>query len=415
MSTAETAARLTDESIERMQRRIGIKQRSRRRPHNEWVTVDGIHHFARGNGDINPLWLEQDYARESVWGEVVSPPLFASACGVHEAVTWTLEEQEAMSGGDPFRGVGQYQAEDSWTLAGPLRIGMRPTTTTHLHDLRVKEDSNFAGGLAVYLTFRQVYRLDEEPDVVMAICDRKFIYADRDKSVRSDSSGRYNYSRDYTSEQIAEIDAAYAAEFIRGRELLRHDDVTVGDGLGRIVKGPLTVTDIIGFHVGWGFGNLFGIGALRAAYLNRQRVPGFYGRDDHGIPDAVQKCHWDQKQAEAVGHPAPYDYGLMRVIWAGQLVSNWIGDAGQVYRITSRVTRFNYLGDTTWLTGEVIGKVSDDLAGPLVRVRVTGTNQAGMQTCVTEADVRLPLADGKIRERVPLSAWSPASADEMAI
>ena len=412
MTATDAVAHLTDESIERMRRRIGIKQRSRRRPHNEWVTVDGIHHFARGNGDMNPLWLEQDYARDSVWGEVVGPPLFASACGVHEAVTWTPEEQAAMSGGDPFRGVGQYQAEDSWTLASPLRPGMRPTTTTHLHDLRVKEDSNFAGGLAVYLTFRQVYRLDEEPDTVMAICDRTFIYADRDKSARSDSSERYNYSRDYTPEQIAEIDAAYAAEFIRGREVLRHDDVKPGDSLGRMVKGPLTVTDIIGFHVGWGFGNLFGIGALRAGYLNRQRVPAFYTPNSQGIPDAMQRMHWDQLQAEVVGQPAPYDYGLMRMNWAGQLVSNWIGDAGQVYRLRCRVTRFNYLGDTTWFTGEVSGEVDDEVAGPLVRVRVTGTNQAGMETCVSEADVRLPLADGEARGQVPLTASAPTLSYE---
>jgi acyl dehydratase len=409
MTTTDTVARLTDESIERMRRRIGIRQRSRRRPHNEVVSYDGIYHFARGNGDMNPLWLEPDYGRASVWGDIVGPPLMASACGIHESVTWTPEEKEAMGGGDPFRGVGQYQSEDAWTLAAPLRAGMRLTTTTHLHDLRVKENSKFAGGVAVYLTFRQVYRLESQPRTVMAICDRSFIYADRDKSGRSEGGeDRYNYSRDYTAEQLAEIDAAYADEYIRGAEVLRHDDVKVGASLGRIVKGPLTVTDIIGFHVGWGFGNLFGIGALRAGYQNRQRVPAFYTLNSHGIPEAVQRCHWDQEQAEVVGQPAPYDYALMRINWAGQLASNWIGDAGQVYRLRSRVTRFNYLGDTTWLSGTVTGKIDDPVAGPLVRVRITGTNQVGTETCVSVADVRLPLADGAVRGPVPLSETAPA-------
>lgn len=402
MTTTETAARLNEDSIERMRRRIGIKQKTSRRPHNEWVTYDGVHHFARGNGDMNPLWLDQEYGRASVWGDVVAPPLFAIACGVKEPVTWTAEEEDAMAGGDPFRGIGQYQCLDTWTLAGPLRIGMRLTTSSHLHDLRVKESSKFAGGLAVYLTYRHMYQLDNEPHTVMAVCDRTFIYADRDKSARSDAAERYNYSRTYVPEQIAEIDAAYAEEQIRGAEVRHHDDVTVGDDLGRIVRGPLTVTDIIGFHVGWGFGDLFDIGALRAGYLNRQRIPRFYLPNSQGVPDAAQRCHWEQDWAEALGHPAPYDYGLMRTLWSTQLVSNWMGDAGQIYGIRSAITRFNYIGDTTWITGSVIDKLDDDVAGPIVRVSVVGTNQAGIQTCATEVDVRLPLADGKLRGLVPL-------------
>jgi hypothetical protein len=297
-----------------------------------------------------------------------------------------------MSGGDPFRGIGQYQCEDAWTLAGPLRIGMRLVTTSHLQDLRVKESSKFAGGLAVYLTFRRTYRLDQEPYAVMATCDRTYVYADRDKSARTDAVERYNYSREYTAEQIAEIDAAYEAEFIRGRDVICHGDVQIGADLGRIVKGPLTVTDIIGFHVGWGFGDLFDVGPLRAGYLNRRRIPGFYLPNEQGIPDAAQRCHWEQRWAETLGHPAPYDYGLMRTHWMVQLISNWMGDAGQIYRIRSEITRFNYIGDTTWITGTVTEILEDDVAGPLVHVALVGTNQVGLKTCAMEADLRLPVS-----------------------
>lgn len=397
MSETQTVARLTEESIERMRRRIGIRIRSNNRPHNEWVTYDGIHHFARGNGDMNPLWLDRGYARESVWGDVIGSPLFAFATGVREPVEWTPAEREAMSGGDPFRGIGQYHFEDVWTLAGPLRIGQRLVATSHLQDLKVAESSKFAGGLAVYLTYRHTYALDTAPFTVLAVCDRTFLYADRDKSSRSDSAARYEYSRTYTPEQIAEIDAAYEAEYIRGSDVLRHSDVNVGDDLGRIVKGPLSITDIIGFHISWGFGELFDIGALRAGYLNRKRIPGFYVPNEDGIPDAAQRCHWETAWAQKLGHPVPYDYGIMRTLWTIQLVTNWMGDAGLIQRVQSKITRFNYIGDTTWITGKVVDKLDDPVLGPLVRVAVVGTNQAGIETCVTELDVRLPLDDGAPR------------------
>lgn len=394
MSETETVARLTEESIERMRRRIGIKIRSHNRPHNEFVTYDGVHHFARGNGDMNPLWLDRDYARTSVWGDVIGSPLFVFATGVREPVEWTPEEQDAMSGGDPFRGIGQYQVEDVWTLAGPLRIGQRLMATSHLQDLKVVESSKFAGGLAVYLTYRHTYSLDEAPFAVMATCDRTFIYADRDKSARSDAAARYDYSRSYTPEQIAEIDAAYEAEFIRGADELRHTDVKVGDSLGRIVKGPLTVTDIIGFHISWGFGELFDIGALRAGYLNRKRIPKFYLPNADGIPDAAQRCHWETEWAQQLGHPVPYDYGIMRTLWTIQLASNWMGDAGMIHRVQSRVNRFNYIGDTTWITGKVTELIEDAVDGPMARVSVVCTNQAGIETCTSDIDIKLPLDAG---------------------
>ena len=60
--TVTTEGRLTEEAIELMRRRVGIPQHSSRRPHNEWVTYDGIRHFAVGNGDTNPLWSDRNYA-----------------------------------------------------------------------------------------------------------------------------------------------------------------------------------------------------------------------------------------------------------------------------------------------------------------------------------------------------------------
>jgi uncharacterized protein YfaT (DUF1175 family) len=57
----------------------------------------------------------------------------------------------------------------------------------------------------------------------------------------------------YTAEDIAALDEVFAAETVRGTDTRWFDDVTVGESLGTLAKGPLTTTDTIVFHTG-GYG-----------------------------------------------------------------------------------------------------------------------------------------------------------------
>jgi acyl dehydratase len=407
---ATQEGRLTDEAIERMRARIGIPQHSTRRPHNEWITFDGIRHFAIGNGDTNPLWSDRSYASGSRWGDVIAPPLFAMACGIPEETNWSPEEKKAMSGGDPFRNIGQYMSTEQWTLGSPLRPGGRVGRREGLVDLSIRENSKFAGGVGVYLTYRHIYFDLETRELVTSI-DRSYIYAERDRSHREEEMTKDDLKRNYSMEDIAEIDKLYAAEIPRGGEHLVHSESLVGSDLGTVVRGPLLITDIIGFHLSWGFGELFGVGALRAGYLNRQRIPGFYNRNYFGAPDAVQRCHWEDEWAKELGQPAPYDYGIQRYLWMAQLVSNWIGDSGQIRTIRCGVTKFNYIGDTQWISGEVTGVRDDPTLGPVTTIRVNGVNQREEATCWAEVDVLLPLDEsGTPREMAPV----PAELGELA-
>ncbi len=68
----------------------------------------------------------------------------------------------------------------------------------------------------------------------------------------------------YTDDAIAAIEAQYANETRRGAEPRWFEDVSEGDEIGPMVKGPLTVTDMICWHVGMGMG-LYGVATLRLA------------------------------------------------------------------------------------------------------------------------------------------------------
>jgi len=73
----------------------------------------------------------------------------------------------------------------------------------------------------------------------------------------------------YRDDEIDAIESQYASERPRGAEPRWWEDVEEGDEVGPLVKGPLTVTDMICWHVGMGMG-LYGVKALRLGYEQRQ-------------------------------------------------------------------------------------------------------------------------------------------------
>ncbi len=69
----------------------------------------------------------------------------------------------------------------------------------------------------------------------------------------------------YTDDDYERIDAIYESEQPRGAEKRYWEDVNVGDPLPPMVKGPLTVTEIIAFHAG-GYGFVpYGLQARRGS------------------------------------------------------------------------------------------------------------------------------------------------------
>jgi hypothetical protein len=193
----------------------------------------------------------------------------------------------------------------------------------------------------------------------------------------------------YDEAEIGAIDRAYEQEQRRGGTSLYWEDVEEGELPQVIVKGPLTVTDVIFWHVG-GNETFYNLAPLRLAWKNRQRVPSFYLPNEVGAWDAAQRCHWDDKLAQQVGNPLAYDYGAMREAWLAQFIYNWMGDQGWLWRFSCELRLFNYIGDTTWIHGSVTRKF--ELDGPRfgVDVELHGVNQRDATSTLGRATVLLP-------------------------
>jgi hypothetical protein len=67
-----------------------------------------------------------------------------------------------------------------------------------------------------------------------------------------------------------------------------------------------------------------------------------------------------------------------------------MGDDGWLVQQSSEIRKFNYIGDTHIITGEVVDKRIDDAGNAVVDIEMRGTNQRDTVTCPGKATVALP-------------------------
>src|ERR1700712_3999832 len=399
--TGEQFGVLTDAGIERSRKRLGVPQPQHNPPHTYEVTWDGVRHFAYGYGDGNPLWCDPEYASKTRWGRLVAPPTFQYTMG-EDAAPKPDAETKALLKGDPFAGLGSYQAVMEFEWYRPLLLGDRCTVLATQVGVAPKASS--FGGRTAHVTNDYIYATGE--GLIHGVRRGTWINAERHTSQKRAKEAIE--IAPYTPEQLAEIDAAYAAETRRGAEPRYWEDVQVGDEIQPRVKGPMVTTDVVVWHVGWGM-QLTPPGAFKIASTIRRKAPGLYPPNKLNIPDTVQRLHWEPERARELGLPYPYDYGAMRETWLCHALTDWMGDDGWLFRLRCEHRKFNYTGDTTWVRGEVVDK--QQVAGRNeIHVELRCENQRGEVSTPATAGVLLPT---RRRPRVELPPPPAPTMDGM--
>lgn len=383
---AREPAAITDEAVARLRARIGIPEPHPWPPHYKRPGTDAFRHVAEAYGDDNPLWCDPEYAAKTVWGGPIGSPAIVGGDTLigEDEVSRVAEEHRELMKGDPLRGVHAFYAASRREWWAPLRPDQRVWRRNAL--VAVHDKPSAFAERAVHEWTGQVFATDDGT----LLCGQYRMMARTERTkARARKKNADIEPQVYTDEQIAEIEAEYAAEMPRGAEPRWWEDVEEGDAIAPLVKGPLTVTDMICWHVGVGMG-LYGVKPLRLGARVRARIPRFYHRDDQNIPDVMQRLHWDPEFAKRAGNPTTHDYGRMRETWLIHACTDWMGDDAWLWKLDCEFRAFNYVGDTQRIRGTVTRKYLAEGDRPAVDLALEAVSQRGVVTTPGSATILLP-------------------------
>ncbi|MBI4081719.1 MAG: MaoC family dehydratase N-terminal domain-containing protein [Candidatus Lambdaproteobacteria bacterium] len=365
IAAADVEARI-NEFIEKTKALDGKEVRER----TQWnfdASADAIRHFAFGIGDDNPLWIDPDYAKKTRYGRLVAPPGFL--CSVMYPILHgapMLAPLSSLIGGVEYR-FGVPVLEGDRLLAVP----------------RQKEtyEKKSGSGRRLIFVISEITYTNQRNEVV-GTATGTMIRATQVGEELLFERPLYRYSQP----ELDEIGKAIRAETRTGGKPLKGSDVKVGQEIPTIVRGPLTIGDMVCWQAAIG-------PSYRAAglgYLDCLKAPHAAVKNPvTGWPVKYSQQHEDPHLAAQRGMPGPFDNGVMRFAWVSPLITNWMGDAGVLKRLYVQVRKPHIYADTIWYSGKVVEK-SEQQEGTLVKIAIRGTDQLGAQTTGGDADVLLP-------------------------
>lgn len=364
---------LWEGALEEARSLIGVELRRQDHVWNTEASPDAVRHFCWGIGDENPLFCDPAYGRGTRWGSALAPGCFL----------YTIDSAVVAP---KLRGIQWMYGGTRWEFFRPIRH--RDAFTTKVKLIDAVEKSGGAARRFIVQTGESLYFNGQGECVARALGATA-------RTPRAKAEGGLKYKpRDthrYTAAELAEIGRAVAEERLRGAKPRYWDDVADGDILDPILKGPLTITDMICWYSGGG--HTYKAHGRADRYRKRHPADAFVNPET-GAQDSAARGHAEETMAREVGMPGGYDVGPQRISWLGQLVTNWIGDDGFVRMLDVKLRRPNIFGDVSWCRGEVTGKrIADGLH--LVDLAIRVQNQLDEVTASGTATVELPSASGR--------------------
>jgi len=372
--SARLFPKITDDALGDLRRRIGVPIKDTLEPWCHEATRDNIRHYAHGIGDDNPLWCDPEYGARSRFGTLVAPPSFLFACD---------RIISGYVGGLP--GVHAMWAGADWTWHLPVKRNDEIATEAALKDL-IDHQTRFAGRAIQQIYHVKFYNQRRE---LVAEADSWCFRTDRDHAREEGTKYKdlkAKPQRRYTDEELEKVWQLYANEEVRGATPRYFEDVSIGEKLPTMAKGPMTVTGFIAFAQGWG--GLY-IRANKLAWKMIHRHKGLGIKNRFGIPDCPERVHWENDFATMVGAPGAYDYGPERCSWLTHHMTNWMGDDGFLRRATCKIRRHNPEGDLLFIDGKVTGKRVEG-GRHLVDIEQEAHNQDGELSIIGTGTVELP-------------------------
>ena len=351
-----------------------------------------IRGYATALGDVNPLYQDVVYAVDSTrYGTVIAPPTILIL------FKYPLYEGALYDGPYPLVGL---EAGFDWEWNDVVKMNDRFTSELVLTDVYERPSDK---GRTVYLVSECKYRNALSKELV-ATCRGTYAAIARAESITEIPDAITEGFRKYpitdrklyhsTDEEVARLIKDIKGMVRRGHNPLYWEDINVGDNLPQVVKGPLTVADLMAYYGICVSDSAFP--RFELAFRKWRTKPGFLRTNyKTGWPYEVQMTDYlDPHLAEARGMPYVFAMGSLRAGFCAHLLSNWMGDDGFIRRLNVNVLEPYIYGDALWMKGKVVETYKEKLGGTkygAIDVKIEAVNQLGLNVAPGTATVYLPI------------------------
>ena len=356
---------------------------------NTAVTRDSIKHMVDALGDLNPLYRNKEYAAKTKYNSLIAPPCwpFSITYGCYP----------------PF-GVpqlfGLYSSDKlEWyrPVAAGTDIDYRST-----FPVEVLRKSTKKGGEAVRVQGRNEFKT-ANGGIPLCTHDFHIMFIEIKKAGWKDTQSGADMP-EYTEEYIEKVHAAQDNEKVWGSTPHYWEDVTVGETITPIVRGPMSAME---FATWWtACGQWYMCSDRIGRFIHEQTGWGYYHprlktwlNFHENVYDAFGVLH------EQTGSYLPSGAGSQRAAWAMTALSNWVGDEGFVWKMDTRHLRKGGYWNVFWTGGTVTAKGVDEARRSWVELKMEVKDQRDEIILGGTATVLLPS-----RERGPVIYPNPTYA-----
>ncbi|MFC1945885.1 MaoC family dehydratase N-terminal domain-containing protein [Chloroflexota bacterium] len=342
------------------------------------VTPDMISGYAAAIGDPNPLWVDQDYSKNTRWGGIIAPPTFENSIGF------------------------PYDFREIYKLPGYITILDAATSREYFAVIRPLDEftaTDIFLGMEELPERREKYRsflqkiertyFNQRHEKVAVVCHETLIVVDAPGSRYSYLQERYGkikrpaYSPEELEVIYRENDEILEGKSRCGSETLYWEDVSEGQEIHPLLFGIHQDPDSL-FVFKTGHTHSF---AIKWA-VNKQDMARSEIDPETGEYRSFIDRYFSDHVARLMGFPYAVSVPMLGEACLSFAVTNWMGDDAYITRLDSKQESLVFLGETTRARGKVAGKyISGD--EHLVDLEVWSECQDGRLAVKGTATVRL--------------------------
>jgi len=340
-----------------------------------------------GLGSLNPLFVDPSHGTNSKYGCMVAPQTFLAA--VHSPAAEGAYNKEDY-------GLAKFFTAADYEWFDVVRCGDSFTTSLELKDVL---DKTVGGKRTAQLVSEASYWNQHKELVGTCRGTLSMIPLKRGEEMLVD---RKIYT--YSEKEIASISHDLDSEVSRGAASLYWEEVEKGDKLTPVVKGPVGLSDIMGWRQTTSTVDF----ALEIQYRKSLKDVG-----KRRVNPTTLWPYWNEDQnyedyfaSKASGMSLPWVHGLHRASLAEDLLVKWMSDEGFIKRLSFETPALKpfFYQDVNWYKGEVVDKYKEKLGDntyKAVDVKIEVTNELGERTATGNATVYLSSKGQEVKLPVP--------------